>query len=261
MKKEIGHIRASPNTPDNYETYCWGRLEFVWYLLCYTVVSGLISWLFYKDIRGVFVIGAVVLPFGLKRKRRELLERRKQKLAEEFTDCIRIVSGNLAAGYSMENAWKNAQDDLQRMHGREADMCRELQILNAGVRVNEPIEKLLLDFATRSGLEDVDSFCQVFSYAKRSGGNLVKIIENTVKQIGEKQEVLREIETVLAAKRLEQKIMNVIPILLIVYIGMSSPDFLAPLYQNLAGQLVMSACLAVYGIAFLLSEKIVRIEV
>lgn len=161
----------------------------------------------------------------------------------------------------MENAWKNAETDLEKMHGEKAVMCVELRILNFGVEVNEPIEKLLRDFADRSGLEEVDSFCQIFSFAKRSGGNQSKMIANTVKRISDKRKVMQEIETVMSAKKLEQKIMNIIPLLLLAYVGISSPDFIAPLYRNLFGQIVMSICLAVYGAAFLLSEKIIRIEV
>lgn len=253
--------RASPGTAAEYEEYHWDKLEFLRYFSLYLGMSVWISWLFYRDIRGALIIGAVMLPLGIKRKKCELLRKKKQKLALEFTDCIRMVSGNLAAGYSMENAWQNVAEDFAKLHGRSADMYRELMRLNAGLRVNESVENLLLDFSARSGLRDVDNFCRVFSFAKRSGGNLVKIIENTVKQIGEKQEVMREIETVLAAKRLEQKVMNFIPMVILAYVGVSSPEFLAPLYQNPPGILVMSICLAVYGIAFLLSDKIVRIEV
>ena len=245
----------------NYDKYHWRRAELTGYILLYAGVSLGLAWLFYQDVRGIIPIGAAVLPVGLKRKNRELLERQKQKLAIEFTDCIRLVSGGLAAGYSMENAWKNAEGDLEKMHGGEAVMCVELRILNSGVEVNEPVEKLLRDFADRSGLEEVESFCQIFSFAKRSGGNLSRIIANTVKQIGDKREVMQEIETVISAKKLEQKIMNMIPLLLLAYIGISSPDFISPLYQNLFGQIVMSICLVVYGAAFLLSEKIIRIEV
>lgn len=244
-----------------YDRYQWGKGELLGYFLFYIGLSIGLAWLFYRDIRGAVPIGGIVLPVGLKRKDRELLERQKQRLTAEFTDCIRLVAGGLAAGYSMENAWKNAEPDLEKLHGREAVMCEELRTLNYGVAVNEPIEKLLLDFADRSGLEDVFSFCQVFSFAKRSGGNLTKIIGNTVKQIGDKREVLQEIETVMSAKKLEQKIMNIIPLLLLAYVSVSSSDFISPLYQNLFGQIVMSICLAVYGLAFLLSEKIIRIGV
>lgn len=253
--------RASPGVVEDYRRYGWNKMEFMGYFLLYTGISCGLGWLFYQSIWGILPIAAVVIPIGLRRKNHELLGLQKQQLATEFTDCIRLVSGGLSAGYSMENAWQNAQNDLENMHGKDAAMCRELRILNAGVRVNEPIEKLLQDFAVRSGLEDVDSFCQVLSFAKRSGGNLVKIIGHTVSQISDKREVIREIDTVLSARKLEQKMMNMIPMLLIAYVEISSPDFISALYGNLVGQLIMTGCLLIYGIAFLLSEKIMRIEV
>ena len=118
-----------------------------------------------------------------------------------------------------------------------------------------------MDFAKRSGIRDIESFCQVLVYAKRSGGNVAAIIQSTVKKIREKCEVEQEIRTALAQKKLEQKIMNIIPLFLLAYIGISSPDFIEPLYRDITGRVIMSVCLLVYGAAFLISEYMMKIEV
>ncbi len=70
-------------------------------------------------------------------------------------------------------------------------MCLELAYINSRVRLNETIESSLEDFAGRSGLEDVNNFYQVFAFAKRGGGNFVRIIETCAKQIGDKREIMR----------------------------------------------------------------------
>lgn len=179
----------------------------------------------------------------------------------QFKDCMRFMSGTLSAGYSIENAWKEAEKDMKKMYGKQADMCRELVHMNACIELHEPLEKLLLDFAIRSGQEDVNDFCQVFSFAKRSGGDFVRIIQSTERRISEKVEILQEIETVMAAKRLEQKVMNVIPLFLLLYIQIASPEFISPLYGNLLGVALMSGCLLFYGAAIRIAGKIVNIEV
>lgn len=244
-----------------YSRYIFRPLQMASYIAVYIMLSVALSIVFYHSIWGALAIGIIVLPFAIRRKRKELLSRQKQQLLAEFTDCIELVSGGLCAGYSMEHAWAYAQEDFGQLHGTQSDMYAELQNLNAGVRLQKPLEQLLMDFAVRSGLKDIEDFCQVLAFAKRSGGNLADIIQATVKKIREKREVEQEIQTVLAQKKLEQKIMNMIPLFLLAYVGISSPDFIEPLYEGVIGRLIMSGCLMVYGAAFLLSERIMSIEV
>jgi Flp pilus assembly protein TadB len=82
--------------------------------------------------------------------------------------------------------------------------------------MNQPVEQLLYEFAMRSGCEDIVDFAEIFCFAKRSGGNFVKIVQSTAWHIAEKQAVEREVATVLSGKKMEQKIMNVVPILLLL---------------------------------------------
>ena len=51
-----------------------------------------------------------------------------------------------------------------------------------------------------------------FFVRERSGGDFHKIIATTIEHISDKIEVEREVQTVISAKKMEQKIMNVIPV-------------------------------------------------
>ena len=87
------------------------------------------------------------------------------------------------------------------------------------------------------------------------------IIRSTVQTIREKIEVQNEVETLMAGKRLEQRVMNIIPFGILGYVKLTSGDFLDALYGNLLGITVMSVCLLVYILAVKLAEKIVSVEV
>lgn len=54
--------------------------------------------------------------------------------------------------------------------------------------------------------------------------------------------------------------MILLPVILL-FITLSSPEYTGALYKNLAGVLVMSACLCGYLVVFFWSEKIVQIPV
>lgn len=66
---------------------------------------------------------------------------------------------------------------------------------------------------------------------------------------------------VIAAKRMEMNIMNLVPFGILAYVGITSPEFLEPLYGNWMGMGVMTVTLVIYVFACWLSEKIVDIQV
>lgn len=244
----------------DYNKYHMNIREKLLYGAQFLGIVGILAELFYHKLL-LTAVGVILLPLWYRHKRRTLADRRKERLLLQYKDSLRCVAGALAAGYSVENAYREAYQDMKNLHGEDALMCQELQYMIGRVALNEPIEQLLTDFAYRSGLEEAESFSQVFAFSKRMGGDQVNIIRRTSDQISERILAGQEIEVLLSAKKLEQKVMNVIPLFILGYVQLTSPDFIAALYGNLAGAAVMTLALLVYGTAIVLAEKIMKIEV
>lgn len=200
-------------------------------------------------------------PVYWKRKKGKKIQEQQEILCQQFKDSIQCVAASLAAGYSIENAFREAYAEMRLQYGTSALMTEELRYINSLLSLNIPLEQLLSDFANRSGLEDVRSFCEVFVFAKRSGGDFIQIIHLTAARISEKNELLNAIQTEISGKRMEQKIMNLMPLFILFYVDLSFGGYLDGLYHNLFGIIVMTVCLAVYLAAYLLSEKIMSIQV
>jgi len=191
---------------------------------------------------------------GLKKKRMETL-------TIQFKDAILSVASSLNAGYSVENAFGVSLEEVERIYGKDSMIAEEIRLILYKTRMNRTFEEALLDFADRSGLEDVKSFADVFLAARKSGGELMKIIARTAEIIGEKIRIQEDIMTATAAKKMEQKIMSIIPILIVFYIEFTSPGFFDILYTTFMGRVIMSLCLVVYLFACWLSKLFLEIEV
>ena len=89
----------------------------------------------------------------------------------------------------------------------------------------------------------------------------ISIIRNAVCTISEKIETEKEIETLLASKKMEFKIMCAVPFLIILYMKMTFGEFLNVLYGNTAGVVTMSICLAVYVGAYRFGSRLIHIDV
>lgn len=224
------------------------------------LISEGIAYIFYQSwIAAVLAVFPVALYY--KNWKMQWEEKQKEAFAFQFKEVMQSMAAALNVGYSVENALKEAHKDMTLQYEEGERIMRELRYMIRQITMNISIEQVFREFASRVQLEDVTSFVTVFTTIKRSGGNMTKILNNTVTQICEKAEVRRDIQTILAEKNMEFKVMTWIPFGMIAYMKVSFPEFMRVLYHNLAGVIFMTVCLGLYGLAFYLGKKVIKIEV
>lgn len=220
----------------------------------------LVGYLFYDNVW----LGLIFFPFAIHHVKVELQryeQKRRERIAIEFKDGMQTVVSALTAGYSLENSFREALDELSLLYGKKTDIYKGFSKIVYKLNLNANIEEAFDDFAKECNVEEINNFAEILHYAKRSGGNLIQIIKNTTDTISEKIDVKREISTIISSKQLEQNIMNYVPIFIILYIRISSPEMFTSIYGNLAGIVIMSVCLCVYFVARIIAGKIVNIRV
>lgn len=245
----------------NYENYDMSRQEMVISFLEGAVLSILLFILFYKSIY-ICLLGAI--PGGIlfyRRRKGILANRRKKELTWQFRDAMESLISAMTAGYSIEHAVKEARKDLSHMYSENDLIIRELMEMEKRIELRIPIEELLDDLGTRSNVEEIKLFAEVFKTAQKSGGHLLDIMRRTSLSIREKIEIQRQISTLITGKQLEMRCMTAIPLLIIVYLQFSSPDFLSPLYHNPAGEVFMTIALLAYIGSYLLAHRIMSIKI
>lgn len=224
--------------------------------LCLTGVS---AYLFYSSIAAFFVLLPIGIWFFLDWER-ECIRKKQLAFEVQFKEAIQSIAASLQVGYSVENAIREAKKDLSIVYPEDAMIQREFTYMVQQIYLQVPTERIMEDWAKRVDQDNVWNFVNVFVLARKSGGNMIGIIRNCVGQIRQKIEVREEIETILAAKKYEFKIMSMIPFGMIAYMRVSFPEFMGILYGNVLGIGVMSGCLAIYFGAYWLGRKIVNIE-
>ena len=220
----------------------------------------LLLYLFYRSLWVIipFIPCAAVIRRSRKKK---LMEKRNKTLNVQFRDMLCAMAAALRAGYSVENSIGQCMTEMKIIYGEDSLICRELNVMSGQLSMGMSAEQIFSDLADRSCVEDIDTFSSIFSIAKRTGGNLVEIIGRTAQDISDRVDTEKEIDVLISAKKLEQSIMMTLPAVTILYVDLSSPGLLDPLYRNAAGIAVMTGCLAVYALAAFLAGKIMNIEV
>lgn len=220
----------------------------------------ILLFLFYRSVILSSILASVYGVANIKLCEKKNIEEWRWQMNLEFREVMSGLSSSLNAGYSVENAFMEAKSNLVLLYGEKSVMAKELDVINSKLMLNQPLEKVLMEFARYCKVEDINNFAEVFQTAKRTGGNLIEVSKSTADKISSKIETSREIRTMIAGKQMEGKIMTLIPLAIIVYFWISSPEFLDCLY-TLSGRPIMTALLVIYVVAYKWSERIGDITV
>jgi tight adherence protein B len=243
----------------DYRNYHFQKKEKLFYSLQGGLILGGLGYLFFQELWMVCIL-LVGVSFSLKQKEKEKGQERRDQLSREFTQGAEAFLNALEAGYSKENAIREAIRDLEGSGQKDSLIIPEFTYIQRQLSVNQTIEELFLDLGVRSGNEDVKTFGEIFCVAGKKGGNLIQIIKKTVSIMKEKQMLLQEIRVQTSAKRMEFRIMCLVVPGMLLYLQVFSPGFLDVLYHNLLGRLFMGMALAAYLGAVLMGERMIEVE-
>lgn len=261
QKKQKEPRKYQPGEPVWYDYYYMTKQERLLYSLLGAFGVGLIGYIFYRS-PGITIL---VMPLGLwfpRYMNGVLIARRKRQLMLQFKDMLYSLSSAVSSGSSIENAVELTLRDMQQQYGEDGvDIVQELELMVSKLHVNQNIEEIFADFGQRSGIEDISNFSNIFEISKRTGGNLVDIIRQTSNIITEKIDVKLEMDTLLSGKKMEQKVLTAVPILMVYILTETGGGFMDVLFTTIAGRITATIVLAIIAVGFFWSKKITDIEI
>lgn len=236
------------------------KYEYAIGVLKATAATAVMSYVFYDSL----IPAPLLLPVWMIYMRDwhdDISRKKEQELRQQFRDSIQVMASALKAGYSVENAIREAGKDISPVYSEETRIRKEFERMERQMDMNMSAEEVLKGFAERTGQEDIENFVNVFATAKKSGGDSIAVIRDAVKIISGKIDTEKEIQTMIASKKMEFDIMCAVPFAIILYMKLTFGEFLNVLYGNMAGAAIMSLCIFVYMGAYVYGRKIIRIEV
>lgn len=235
------------------------KIKMIYALIAISIVFA-IALLFYRNI----LLAAVLAPIGvlyLKKKKSSIIIKRRNELNLQFKDLLISLSSSLSAGKALEHAFEDALADLYVLYpSDETFIIKETKIIINKLSLNITIEEAMRDFAKRSNIDDIKNFADVIMICKRTGGNLIEAIKNSSGIISDKIEMKQEIETLLSSRKFEQKILNTMPIGMILILSITASEYIEPIFITLQGRVAMTLCLLLLITAFVISNKIMDIR-
>ncbi len=219
-------------------------------LLCVWVFKGflcqlLLGYFFYKS----WIAISCLIPITIILVYRQWQSWRRQVLLDVeagFKEWLYYVKGGLGAGKSVEQAILGSKSNFERSVSAGHPVKLGLEQVYRGLELHMPVDQCIRKFGDETKIEVIEDFAIVFEITKKQGGRMSATLERTIQQIYDKIELRQEIHAMVAAKKLEQRIMCIMPLGVLFFVGKTSGGYFEPLYHNLQGTVIMTFCMCVY---------------
>ena len=216
-----------------------------------------IAWLFYGKLAGLIPAAVAGLYIGVVVDR-SAAKRRQRKRRENFRRLLLSLETALEAGYSLENALGIAEGDMNLIYNPKDEICRKVMELRQKLQIGTPVWKAFQEYAVCVEIEEAEEFAEVLRIQQRTGGDLIRTIRKAAERLQQSLALQQEIETTLSEKQLEQRIMTLMPSIMLLYMRLMNGAYLAPLYAGLGGAVIMTVALAANIGADGLADRLLR---
>ena len=181
--------------------------------------------------------------------------RRKSEFAKQLPDTLQLLSGSLAAGYSLPQA----VDTVVRESS--GPMAAELNRALVETRLGVPMEDALDTVARRMDSIDFAWVVMAIRIQRDVGGNLAEVLSTVAATMRERERLRRQVDVLSAEGRLSAIILGALPLLFVLYLVLVRPAYIGLLITSPLGimMIVVGVSLLVGGAFWL--RKVVTVEV
>jgi tight adherence protein B len=168
----------------------------------------------------------------------------------------------MSAGKTIENSIESTILDLQMVYGQENDeFSNELRHLHAQLLNGVSVEVAFYQFSSKFELDEIKQFSELITSVKRRSGDLLDIIRRVSQITNDRLEFEEELAVLIAQKKLEIRLLFMIPFIFLALLKWTSYDYIKPLYQSIIGNVIMFIALIFLFIAYVIARNLMKIKI
>ena len=218
-----------------------------------SLALGVILFVFRDPISGIvgFLVGYMLPRFWVGRR----ISGRLNAFNKQLPDTITLLSNSLRAGSS----FLQSIELVSREGGppMSEEMGRVVREVNLGLGMEEALHNLV----RRIKSDDLDLMVTAIGIQQQVGGNLAEILDTIAFTIRERVRIKGDINTLTAQGRVSGYLVAFLPIGLGVALNAINPAFMAPLFTETIGRILIGVGAVMMTIGFLAIRKITDIKV
>lgn len=181
--------------------------------------------------------------------------RRLKAFGAGLADSLQLMSGSLSAGLSLAQSL----DTIVR-EGQEP-ITSEFKRVVVEARLGVELEDALEGVAERMQSVDFKWVVMAIRIQREVGGNLAELLNTVANTLREREYLRRHVRGLSAEGRLSAWILGGLPPGFLVYLSLSRPDYVHPMYTRPIGWVLLGAMVVLLGVGVLWMSKVAKVEV
>lgn len=199
---------------------------------------------------GSAIVGFIIPPFFVQRARKK----RQTDFNKQLGESLVVMSNCIKAGFSFQQAMESIANDMQPPISTEfAHVIRELRF---GVNKNDALHHMV----DRVQNNDLGLLVSAVMTSEKVGGNLSEILDVISDTIRDRIRIKQEVRVLTAQGRMSGIVIGLLPVFIILLLMILNPDYFMSFFEATVGKIMLSVCVAMELIGFIIINKIVDIE-
>jgi tight adherence protein B len=181
--------------------------------------------------------------------------RRTSAFLALLPDTLQMIAGSLSAGFSMPQAMDTVVREGQQ------PITGEFNRALVEARLGVPIEEALDGVAQRMKSQDFGWVVMAIKIQREVGGNLAELLTTVAATLRERERLRRQVKALSAEGRLSAWILGLLPPVFSLYLVLTRPDYLKPLWTTAMGLFFVGLGVILLAVGTLWMRKAVTVEV
>jgi tight adherence protein B len=197
-------------------------------------------------------VGVGLLPWLYVSYRRS---RRLARFEVQLPEALDLMLRALRSGHSFASAVQMVGQEMAN------PAAAEFSTVHDEVNFGVSIEQALTNLTARVPLTDLRYFVVAVLIQRESGGNLTEVLGNLSRLIRERLKLRSKVKVMSADGRLSAWILTLMPFVLAALMNAFNPDFMAPLWTDPMGVVMLQYLLTMMAVGVVVMQKIIRIRI
>jgi tight adherence protein C len=165
-------------------------------------------------VLGIAAVGGYLLPELWLTSR---IRKRQQRLRLSLADCLDLLVVCVEAGLALDQAFMRVTQELRIVHPQ---LCEELDLVNAEIRIGRTRIEALRELANRTGVEDIKSLVAMLVQTDRFGTSIAQSLRVHSDELRTKRrQRAEEMAAKATVKMIPPLVFFIFPALFVVILG------------------------------------------
>jgi tight adherence protein B len=172
-----------------------------------------------------------------------------------FPDAIDLIVRALRSGLPVSEAIVGAGHEIADPVGAE------LRLVEGGMRMGRDLESLLWDTAKRIDAPEFRFFVIALSVQRETGGNLGETLANLSDVLRRRRQAQAKARAMASETRATTMILGGLPVAVIGVLSLTSPNYLAPLVNDVRGIVLDGIALTMLTTGVVIMNRMAKFEI